>query len=247
MLETATAFVLAHVLSDFVFQSDRMVREKAKAPVLLIHIAIVAATSVVALGVAPVPAALGTVVISHLVIDWLKVRVGGPGFAAFALDQAAHLAVIAGVAAAWPNAFRAGLWGILSPERAGNFADQLPAAMALAAGLTAAIWGGGAAVKAIIAEIDLPTDSAASDSLPKGGRVIGRLERLMIFMLVLAGQVGAIGLLIAAKSVLRFNELARGQDRSVSEYVIIGTLASFAWALAVAFATQAAMAALAAP
>ena len=79
------------------------------------------------------------------------------------------------------------------------------------------------------------------DSLPKGGRLIGRLERAMILMLVLAGQPDGIGFLIAAKSLLRFNDLARDKDRRVSEYVIIGTLASFAWGLAAAFATQLAL------
>ena len=47
------------------------------------------------------------------------------------------------------------------------------------------------------------------ESLPKGGRLIGRLERAMILMLVIAGQPDGIGFLIAAKSMLRFNELAR--------------------------------------
>ena len=52
--------------------------------------------------------------------------------------------------------------------------------------------------------------------------------------------------MIAAKSILRFNELARdASDRRASEYVIIGTLASFAWAIATAWATAAALRALA--
>ena len=66
----------------------------------------------------------------------------------------------------------------------------------------------------------------------------------MILMLVIAGQPDGIGFLIAAKSLLRFNELARDQDRRVSEYVIIGTLASFAWGLTTAFATRLTLAAL---
>ncbi len=44
-----------------------------------------------------------------------------------------------------------------------------------------------------------------------------------------------MGLLIAAKSILRFGAVR--DDRALSEYVIIGTLASFAWALLVAYAT----------
>jgi hypothetical protein len=119
--------------------------------------------------------------------------------------------------------------------------------MAAGAGLVAAVWAGGYAVQALMQGLKLPDDPASDTSLPQGGRLIGRLERLMILMLVLAGQPEGIGFLIAAKSILRFSELAREGDRRVSEYVIIGTLASFAWGLGAAYATAAALAALAGP
>jgi hypothetical protein len=79
-----------------------------------------------------------------------------------------------------------------------------------------------------------PSDPATDPSLPQGGRLIGKLERLMIFMLVLSGEIVGIGLLIAAKSILRFGEIQSSESRQIAEYVIIGTLASFAWALGVA-------------
>ena len=123
---------------------------------------------------------------------------------------------------------------------------RLPEAMALAAGLIATVWSGGYAVRELMAGLKLPLDPETDPSLPKGGQLIGRLERLMILMLLLADQPDAIGLLIAAKSILRFNELARdASDRRASEYVIIGTLASFAWAIGTAWATAAALDALA--
>jgi hypothetical protein len=49
--------------------------------------------------------------------------------------------------------------------------------------------------------------------------------------MVLFGQAQGVGLLIAAKSILRFGAVK--DDRRLSEYVIIGTLASFGWALIV--------------
>ena len=61
-------------------------------------------------------------------------------------------------------------------------------------------------------------------------------------MLVLADQPDGIGFLIAAKSILRFDELQDDRRPPRSEYVIIGTLASFAWAIATAAATGAALA-----
>lgn len=71
-----------------------------------------------------------------------------------------------------------------------------------------------------------------------GGRVIGYYERLLIFLFVLAEAPTAIGFLVAAKSILRFGDIRDGKDRKAAEYVIIGTLMSFAYALVVAYLTR---------
>ena len=64
----------------------------------------------------------------------------------------------------------------------------------------------------------------------------------MILLLVMIGEPAGIGFLIAAKSVLRFDTATK--EQKAGEYVIIGTLASFAWALAAAHATMALLAAI---
>ena len=60
------------------------------------------------------------------------------------------------------------------------------------------------------------------------GRTIGALERALALTFVLLGQYGALGLLIAAKSLARFKAL---EDREFAEYFLIGTLASLLLAL----------------
>ena len=65
-------------------------------------------------------------------------------------------------------------------------------------------------------------------------------ERGLIFLLLMVGQPTGVGFLIAAKSVLRFDTTAK--DQSAGEYVIIGTLASFGWALLCAYGTLALLA-----
>ena len=62
------------------------------------------------------------------------------------------------------------------------------------------------------------------------GRVIGLLERTLIFFFVLGGQYGAIGFTLAAKGFTRFREL---ENRGFAEYVLIGTLLSSGLALAI--------------
>ncbi len=58
--------------------------------------------------------------------------------------------------------------------------------------------------------------------LKSAGKWIGRLERILILTFMLIDQFSAIGFLLGAKSVLRLS----GQKQT--EYIVIGTLTSFA-------------------
>lgn len=64
------------------------------------------------------------------------------------------------------------------------------------------------------------------DSLKRGGRFIGNLERVITLTLVIKGQYEAIGLIIAAKSILR-----SGSKEAEKEYLVIGNLLSFGIAI----------------
>jgi hypothetical protein len=101
------------------------------------------------------------------------------------------------------------------------------------AGLVAATQAGGN----LAAPLMQPWADEAPEGLPNGGRLIGVLERGLIHLLILSGQAAGIGFLIAARSVLRFSDTR--DDRRVGEYVIIGTLAPFLWAICWAEAAQA--------
>ena len=81
--------------------------------------------------------------------------------------------------------------------------------------------------------VQLSRLKSGSTSLEKAGMLIGIIERLLIFFLVIIGKFEAIGLLIAAKSLLRFNEKDRPEEKT--EYLLVGTLISVALALATGF------------
>lgn len=61
-------------------------------------------------------------------------------------------------------------------------------------------------------------------TLPSAGHLIGNIERILTFVLVLLGQYSAIGFLIAAKSIMRFRD--NKQTTVSTEYVLCGTLLS---------------------
>lgn len=222
MYETLAALLLAHALADFVLQPAGMAAGKRKPVVLLAHGAVVLATAVAATGSLH-PALLALTAV-HMATDYAKARLGR-GFAGFAADQAAHLLSVGAIAATAPAIWQTGLWAAW-PEAASLFA--------LAAGAILAIRAGGFA----IGQLMQPWAEVISlDGLAGGGRAIGFLERGLIFLMVLGGMAEGIGFLIAAKSVLRFGTVR--EEAKLSEYVIIGTLASFAWALCAAFGTLA--------
>lgn len=64
------------------------------------------------------------------------------------------------------------------------------------------------------------------------GRLIGILERIFVFIFVLLGQFAAIGFILAAKGVARFQDF---KSRTFAEYVLIGTLLSTLLAMSIGY------------
>ena len=66
------------------------------------------------------------------------------------------------------------------------------------------------------------------NSLEAAGRYIGIFERILVLTFIITDNFAAIGFLIAAKSILRFSDKTETGARKQTEYVLIGTLMSFA-------------------
>ena len=228
-IELLIALVTAHLLADFVFQTTHMVLNKERPLILLMHgVHVFALTALLSGGAMML--ALG-IALSHVVIDAIKVHLAPDDLCSYLVDQGAHLVVML-LAVMWlPDAILAHWWPPLST-------DMIQVALVVS-GLITATMAGVPAVGHLMARFK-------SDPQPEGleyaGRIIGLMERGLIFLMVMIGEPSGIGFLIAAKSILRFDTVSR--DQKLSEYAIIGTLASFGWALAASFATIATMRAL---
>ena len=74
------------------------------------------------------------------------------------------------------------------------------------------------------------------------GRLIGNLERIVLTIVVAAGSYSALGFLIAAKGLVRFEEFEK--SREFTEYFLVGSLSSVLVALAAGLVLRHALLAL---
>lgn len=108
----------------------------------------------------------------------------------------------------------------------------------VAAGGMAAVFLGGALIGAVLHPFAQRVGRKDSDlhGMENAGRVIGWIERALLYSLVLVGAPGAAALVIAGKSVARFPSFT---EERFAEYYVIGSLMSLAVALGAALAVRA--------
>lgn len=78
-------------------------------------------------------------------------------------------------------------------------------------------------IKEVLLLFDIQSITTTSEELLNAGRLIGILERILVLTFMLLHQFEAIGFLIAAKSILRYND----SNTIKTEYVLIGTMSSY--------------------
>lgn len=72
---------------------------------------------------------------------------------------------------------------------------------------------------------------------PDAGKMIGILERSILFLLFLINAPVGVGFLITAKTLFRFGEISKGGDQKAVEYILIGTLLSFLFGMMITIGT----------
>jgi len=247
-VQLLAALTFAHVLADFVIQTDRDVEAKRRFLVLLRHALVVAVLSYLVSGFWYLWYVPLVILVTHLGIDWAKSTRSSRSLTVFSLDQLAHAAVIVGISILIPR--------YVAEPSASYWLPLIGAlyipGLVLAAGFMIAVNAGAVIVGSWVGPFSrqLQADREASEKASpgkdagarvgfvEGGRVIGMLERALIFVFVLVDQPAGIGFLIAAKSILRFGDIGAGARRKEAEYIIIGTFLSFVFGIPVAYLTR---------
>lgn len=86
--------------------------------------------------------------------------------------------------------------------------------------------------KSGVPPVELPPAVPVTETILRGGAIIGVLERLAVAVAILAGQPVAIAYIVAIKGLGRFAELK--ETPAAAERFIIGTLTSMLWAAGIA-------------
>jgi len=240
----------AHFIGDFLLQTKTDIKRKHRWSILIKHTFSIAVLTYLFLGVWQEWMTPVVVFLSHLLIDWMKSKMRPSGIVLFVIDQMAHLLVLTLLSGCLVSRFAISDVYWSSMPVLGPFYPQF---MCLLWGVIATVRCGsfyvGESMQPLLLEMEKSKDEQQEDrydlsratlnrGLTHAGRMIGQLERFLVFLLVMTNNFSAIGFLIAAKSIFRFGELKDSSNRMESEYIIIGTLLSFSFAITVALAAR---------
>lgn len=223
--------ILAHLLTDFVLQptqwvGDRRIKHFAS-PKLYLHGLVTALVALCFIGW-PYWIVVLVILVTHTAIDgWKSYQEQTPRY--FVIDQLLHLAVIAGC---WYFTFYD--WNNI--RLAWARLNDTPHTWILIAAFVFVTTPSGILIGQLTAQWSRKIDDP-ENSLANAGKWIGIAERIIVLILVLQNQYLAIGLLVTAKGIIRFNEKDRQEAKT--EYLVIGTLLSIGIAIVTGLLTKA--------
>ncbi|HNR42121.1 MAG TPA: DUF3307 domain-containing protein [Bacteroidales bacterium] len=228
-----TLQLIAHLLSDFILQPDAKSNEKNisgfRSNYLKWHILFTFLCSWILSFQLSFIFAAALISILHWVIDGLKRRIDKIsvlGDYTFFIDQTLHLTSIIVITLFFSLIFE------IRPDLPVEISFRF---LMIIGGYLVCAKPSNAIIKEIIKvfKISIEKNNPDAQNLPNAGRLIGIIERWLVFTFILLSQYELIGFLIAAKSILRF----RDDDTIKSEYVVVGTMLSFGLAIATGILT----------
>jgi len=97
-----------------------------------------------------------------------------------------------------------------------------------------AVAGGGLVTSQVFSFVEDRERVREAGAVLRGGAWIGALERLGVYVALVAGWAPGLAVVLAVKGLGRYPELRNQEDTAVAERFIIGTFTSVLWAVACA-------------
>ncbi len=245
-LNLTICLLASHFIGDFLFSVKLDGTSKSRILIIVKHAAMVAGLSYVLCGAWTLFEIPLFVLVAHTAVDLIKEASGGKNLSGFLWDQIAHLTLTILIAIGVTLKNPASLYGLYWIEQ---FHASYLRMLILTAGGIITVRAGNVLVAAVVQpflaqiEEDLSKEEWDYGKSPTGGlkgagSLIGQLERALIFLFIMIDQPAAIGFLITAKSILRFGEIKDSHHRRLTEYIIIGTMMSFAYGVFASYLTK---------
>jgi hypothetical protein len=216
--------ILSHLLTDFILQPKSWVDSRNEkhfaSDKLYWHGLITALLAWVMMGWQYWPIAV-IILVTHILIDGWK-SYQKPGVKYFLIDQLLHLLVIA---SCWYFTF----FNWNNVKQLYLQVNTQPAFWKTICAFVFVTTPAGILIGQLTSQWRNKIKDVDSENLANAGKWIGIIERVIILVFVMQNQYSAIGLLIAAKGIIRFNEKDRQEIKT--EYLVIGTLMSIVLAI----------------
>lgn len=228
--------IIAHFLADFTFQTTKMAQRKLNSfKFLLYHVIIYAFIFLILMfplvkfqkAILPYIIIIG----SHFFIDWIRTLVDKKFtrksilFASFIVDQIIHVLILVVLY----NYYKLGAetTSLYDYIQQWQYSNRL----VIYCLMFVILWDPTAVfIKKLFLFIDDGDSSNQEENDPQVGSIIGKLERIIVSILILCNQFGAAGFVLTAKSIARYKQL---EDKNFAEKYLVGTLTS----VAIAFIT----------
>ena len=213
-VELFLCLLLAHLMADFALQTSKSCKSKREkkwhSGWHYVHAAIVFVLSWLASFHLEFWWCALVIAVMHFAIDiWKSYREENVKW--FVVDQVLHIAILGVVAWQW---LRFNEW--IVPLGVGTKYIALLVAIVVC-------WKpANIFIKLMLKHYSVNVPNAHTDTGFNAGALIGNLERWLILAFVIMQRYEALGLLIAAKSIIRFGD----KETAKTEYVLAGTLMS---------------------
>lgn len=225
--------LIGHLLGDFYFQSSKLAKNKIESNIsvtkhaflysialLLVSWLIFSKTNYFYLSI---------VCLSHFIIDFCKIRIHKLNIVSdiwlYFIDQLIHIAIL------FIYSYLLSSLDIINFNHWINRIENnniltIETLISWILLLLVIIQPASITIKILLNNFQ-PQETTSNDvkqGIPNAGAFIGMLERILILLMLTINEYSSIGLVITAKSVVRYKKIS--EDPIFSEYYLLGTLLS---------------------
>lgn len=233
--EIMIVFLLAHILSDFYFQSESMARKKdVWFKYLVLHSIVYGLVTLIIVKLICINFEniyLSIIIFSHFLVDAIKYLLKKNKFIKehqkniFIIDQVIHIAILMAVSYFMIKLGKSYNYNVMILDILNIIGISIQSIIVLIVQMLLVHKPANIFIVNIMQSYK-PDNKENSDTenTKKAGRMIGTIERIIMLFFLLIKQYSSVGLVLTAKSIARYNKIS--EDKEFAEYYLLGTLLS---------------------